>query len=432
VPGTVSNIQLGVQTVESGDTISVRRGSYFGSGFRDVQFDGTHVVLIAEDGPDLTILNCQGTEDSEHRAFTMVDGTPTAIEIQGFTIRTGYAKNGGAAICMNGFASTFRNCIFEFNSANLNGGVVFIRDASASFIDCEFRDNYAGGYTTGGAGAGAVEVYDGAVSFLRCKFVGNTAGSKRGAINAERSELWITDCEFTENDGYGSYGQLDNKLGAVGIGNQSEAWISDCLFKDNLGFAIGVSRSTLHLVGSTIADNCGGISTWYSTCDIQKTIIARNYQHESILGTGWNRYQIACSNFWANGGGNWTGSFAQLEFTDGNFSADPRFCDPDNGDYHIHDLSPCSPLYSPCGERVGLLAVQCQSGYTCGDMSFNGVVDIDDAVYLLNYAFLGGLQPIPYESGDVDCNTYVDIDDIVYMIYYIFAEGPAPCAVCPQ
>jgi hypothetical protein len=67
----------------------------------------------------------------------------------------------------------------------------------------------------------------------------------------------------------------------------------------------------------------------------------------------------------------------------------------------------------------------------CGDVALSGLVDIDDAVYLITYIFSGGLPPIPPESGDVDCSGGVDIDDVVYLVMYIFASGPEPCADCP-
>ncbi|MFH1891528.1 MAG: dockerin type I repeat-containing protein [Candidatus Zixiibacteriota bacterium] len=66
----------------------------------------------------------------------------------------------------------------------------------------------------------------------------------------------------------------------------------------------------------------------------------------------------------------------------------------------------------------------------CGDVTGEGGVDIDDAVFLVAYIFLGGSVPDPLEIGDVDCSGQIDIDDVVYMIAYIFTGGPAPCADC--
>ena len=66
----------------------------------------------------------------------------------------------------------------------------------------------------------------------------------------------------------------------------------------------------------------------------------------------------------------------------------------------------------------------------CGDATGDGVVDIDDAVYLIAYIFSGGPAPEPLNVGDVDCTEAIDIDDAVYLIAYIFSGGPVPCADC--
>jgi hypothetical protein len=65
--------------------------------------------------------------------------------------------------------------------------------------------------------------------------------------------------------------------------------------------------------------------------------------------------------------------------------------------------------------------------YVCGDADASEGVDIDDVVYLINYIFLSGPEPSPFESGDADCSGAVDIDDVVWLIAYIFSEGKAPC-----
>ena len=60
------------------------------------------------------------------------------------------------------------------------------------------------------------------------------------------------------------------------------------------------------------------------------------------------------------------------------------------------------------------------------DADYGGAVDIDDAVFLINFIFAGGPPPDPYEAGDADCFGTVDIDDVVYLIAYIFSGGPEP------
>jgi hypothetical protein len=73
--------------------------------------------------------------------------------------------------------------------------------------------------------------------------------------------------------------------------------------------------------------------------------------------------------------------------------------------------------------------------FICGDASGDGLVDIDDIVFLVEWMFGGGPAPEPLVSGDVhrtDCpDVVVDIDDVVYLVEYIFGGGPAPDCTCP-
>ena len=64
--------------------------------------------------------------------------------------------------------------------------------------------------------------------------------------------------------------------------------------------------------------------------------------------------------------------------------------------------------------------------YLCGDVNSDGVVDVGDVVYLINYLFKGGAAPNPIQAGDVTRDGVVDIGDVVYLINYLFKGGPAP------
>lgn len=75
---------------------------------------------------------------------------------------------------------------------------------------------------------------------------------------------------------------------------------------------------------------------------------------------------------------------------------------------------------------------QVRSGYVWiidikrGDDNQDGIINVGDVVYLINYLFKGGNQPIPMEAGDVNCDTRDDVGDIVFIINYLFKVGPQP------
>lgn len=68
--------------------------------------------------------------------------------------------------------------------------------------------------------------------------------------------------------------------------------------------------------------------------------------------------------------------------------------------------------------------------HMCGDVNRDGEIDIDDVVYLIDYIFTSGPEPLPMDSGNIDCEGEIDIDDVVMEIAYIFAGGTAPCTGC--
>lgn len=62
-----------------------------------------------------------------------------------------------------------------------------------------------------------------------------------------------------------------------------------------------------------------------------------------------------------------------------------------------------------------------------GEANADGIVNIADVVYLINYVWIGGPDPIPLEAGDLNCDGAIDIEDVTYLIRYLFAGGTPPC-----
>ena len=74
----------------------------------------------------------------------------------------------------------------------------------------------------------------------------------------------------------------------------------------------------------------------------------------------------------------------------------------------------------PALVRVGI------SQFTRGDCNGDGIIDLGDVVYLVNYLYKNGSIPEPLESGDCNCDATVDLGDVVYLINYLFKGGPPP------
>lgn len=66
------------------------------------------------------------------------------------------------------------------------------------------------------------------------------------------------------------------------------------------------------------------------------------------------------------------------------------------------------------------------------DNSPDDVVDVDDLVYLVDYQFRGGNEPVCTDEANVDgsLDGLLDVEDVVFMVDYMFRGGPAPSS-CP-
>ncbi|MCK4404011.1 MAG: agmatine deiminase family protein [candidate division Zixibacteria bacterium] len=67
--------------------------------------------------------------------------------------------------------------------------------------------------------------------------------------------------------------------------------------------------------------------------------------------------------------------------------------------------------------------------YICGDANRDQQIDIGDVVYLINYLYRGGSEPLPTEAGDCNRDEIVDLGDVVYLINYLYRDGPPPCGM---
>ncbi|MBD3218451.1 MAG: S8 family serine peptidase [candidate division Zixibacteria bacterium] len=62
-----------------------------------------------------------------------------------------------------------------------------------------------------------------------------------------------------------------------------------------------------------------------------------------------------------------------------------------------------------------------------GEVNNDYIVNISDAVVIINYVFIGGPPPIPYlHLGDTNCDGAVNVSDAVWILNYVEASGPPP------
>jgi hypothetical protein len=73
-----------------------------------------------------------------------------------------------------------------------------------------------------------------------------------------------------------------------------------------------------------------------------------------------------------------------------------------------------------------ILDIEVTPSFIRGDANGDGVIELGDVVYIINYVYRGGDPPIPMEAGDCTCDGIVELGDIVYLINYLYRGGPPP------
>jgi hypothetical protein len=68
----------------------------------------------------------------------------------------------------------------------------------------------------------------------------------------------------------------------------------------------------------------------------------------------------------------------------------------------------------------------------CGDANGDGIVNVSDAVFIINYVFVPGFPaPSPLCAGDANGDGIVNVSDAVFIINYVFVPGfPPPLESC--
>jgi Chlamydia polymorphic membrane protein (Chlamydia_PMP) repeat len=431
IPGLAPTIQEGIDMTSSGDTVLVAPGTYTGAGNRDLDFGGRNIVVISEEGPETTIINCEGSSSEPHRAFNFTTGENSYAILEGFTITGGWGQLVddyyiGGAVYLDNTTPTINNCIFDQNIAH-SGGAIYCYTASPAFNDCEFTTNSA--YQQGGA----VVSFSGEPIFNNCRFTGNNGGGKGGAIAGYDDISIMNGCTFDNNSAYDG--------GAVhfdGLTGKRSATVSmeNCLLYENIGQSDGGAvylgvNTAASILKCTFTDNRApdgvGIFTRSSSLlNLENSIISNGVFGEAVYCDEPGTPNISCCNIWGNAGGDWTNCITGLDEINDNLSLDPIFCDAENSNYRLDLLSPCIGVYNDCGEMIGALGAGCED-FMCGDANNDGSVGVSDAVCIINFVFVGGGEPQPYLSGDTNCDATVNVSDAIWIINYVFVGGNDPC-----
>lgn len=394
VPSEQPTIQAGLDGTSELDTVLVADGTYTGSGNRDLDFHGTNVVLMSENGPEFTTIDCEASLMDPHRAFYLHSGEDTTAVIQGFTITGAYSDDDGA-ISLNVSSVTLRNCMI---SENLCGGIY----------------SYTGGYDPPQR-----------LNMSNCVITNN------GAFG-----IWIyiaygviANSEISYNNGHG-----------VDLAVPKDIQLSNLFIQSNSGDGIAVEAgypADFTISENTVVGNHRGLYHYYwppkdrlepsqSGEIVSNNIFAYNLD-AGVQIDGLPVLLPTCNNSFGNPGGDWVHFPGD---TLGNISLDPLFCDTGAGDFTIAGSSPCAPANNSCGVLMGAFDIGCDCCEIRGDIDRQGGINIVDLTYLVAYLLGGGPAPPCEEEADVNADAAVNIVDLTYIVAYLFSAGPPP-EPCP-
>ncbi|PKK83427.1 MAG: hypothetical protein CVT49_08385 [candidate division Zixibacteria bacterium HGW-Zixibacteria-1] len=70
----------------------------------------------------------------------------------------------------------------------------------------------------------------------------------------------------------------------------------------------------------------------------------------------------------------------------------------------------------------------CGFSYEPGDYDNDGLANIADALFLIDYIYKDGEAPVGGAGrADANCDGNIDLNDVIYVIKYVMAQGAAPC-----
>lgn len=143
VPGDAATIQAAYDMAEDGDTIMLADGIYTGDGNVGLVFNSKSVVLTSQNGPEYSILDCQGSDSSLMFGINLSFAATANTVIEKITISNAYYTE-GAGINMRSTSPTIRECIFVNNIASVaGGGAIRCKGASPLIEHCTIVNNSA-------------------------------------------------------------------------------------------------------------------------------------------------------------------------------------------------------------------------------------------------------------------------------------------------
>lgn len=335
--GDAPTIQAGIDSAVAGDTVSLANGTYNGVGNRDIDFNGKAITVRSESGnPDLCVIDCEYDGAGPHRGFHFHSLEDSTSALKWITIANAFL---GGILCESASPTIIANVIRD-NFA-MSGGGIQSNGGSPNIVGNLIIGNNASAYGMGGG----ILCSQGSPVITNNTIANNYGGFYGGGIRCNGGNPKISENIISGNstgvvEFFTSGGGISCAGGSPTITNNTivnnSAWSCDIpggggCFGSGGGIHID-SGQNFSIVATIVAFNRGG-----------------GVHIENSSG-----FIITCCDVDGSyDGDDWQGEAAGQGTLNGNFSSNPFFCDPENGDFALSTLSDCLPRNNTCGVLIG-------------------------------------------------------------------------------
>ena len=307
-----------VAEVSNGANIWVKNGTY-----TPIITSNKKITITAVDGNSATAIDGGGTDCCVYAYTNNVSvGLMTNSVVVGFTLRNGYALQGGGA-----YGGTLRECVIESNNAVRYGGGTYY----GVQYGCAYRNNSVEGTSVARGGA----AYYG--TSYNCTYESNSVTSESTSDGGAIFGGTHYDCIIKNNVSGTRGGGIANATcyRCVLSGNTAQMGgasysgsLRDCLVTGNSASDLGGGSYSTTLIGCTVAGNTAGDAGGIMLGIARNSIIWGNCVTNGISTNCVSTTLLySCTDI--------------IDGETGCVATDPMFVDAENGDFRLLRSSPC-------------------------------------------------------------------------------------------